>query len=575
MQMTQDGAVSRGPGVVSDEGITWDKEFDVVVVGAGAGGFSSALNSHRLGSEVVILEKSGEVGGTMKKSAAWYWIPNNSMMRAAGVEDDKREALRYMARLSRPQAYNPDDERLGMSEWEFSMMEAFYDNASTANDTLAEMGAIKPMYGPNIPDYHSEIPEDTVPYGRTLFPEAPDGNPGKGPEMTRQFYAEVQRRDIPALFRHAAETVVVDDAGAVVGLVVYADGERKTFRARQAVIFASGGFTHDRELRQNFLQAPIMGGCAAQTNEGDFVRIATDLGAPLRNMNFAWMASMPLEIWLQGSPYTSGVFAIPGDSMIFVNKYGRRVVNEKAPYNEQAMAYFEYDPQNMEYPNLLLFIVWDQRTHELWKATEANEDTTPPRLALDNYGNVVYDDFHVIKGENLEELTRNLEARLEDLAPHTGGFSLDEGFSSRLPDTMERFNELARAGKDTDFKRGDTPIEHTFNGEAKPDNDTGNATMYPMSKEGPYYAAVFSAGTLDTKGGPRTNKSGQIIGGDGEPIPGLYGVGNCVASASAQGYWAGGATLGPILTFGYMAAEHAAKQPRRESTTQAKTAEER
>lgn len=574
MQMTQDGAIGRGPGIVHADGVTWDEEFDVVVVGAGAGGFSSALNSHRLGSEVVILEKSGEVGGTMKKSAAWYWIPNNSLMRAAGVEDNRREALQFMARLSRPQVYDRDGDRFGMPEWEFSMMETFYDNASTANDTLAEMGAIKPMYGPEVPDYHSEIPEDTVPYGRTLFPEAPDGQPGKGPEMTRQFYAAVQSREIPVLLHHAAEAVVVDEAGAIVGLMASVQGEQKAFRARQAVIFASGGFTHDRELRQNFLQAPIFGGCAAQTNEGDFVRIATALGAPLRNMNFAWMASMPLEIWLQGSPYTSGVFAVPGDSMIMVNKYGRRVVNEKAPYNEQAMAYFEYDPQSMEYPNLLLFIVWDQRTYDLWKATEAVEKTTPSRLALDNYGNVVYDDFHVIKGEDLEDLTRNIGARLEDLTPETGGFSLDEGFSSQIPGTIERFNELARSGKDLDFKRGDTPIEHTFNGEAKPGNDTGNATMYPISEDGPYYASIFSAGTLDTKGGPRTNTNGQILGGDGEPIAGLYGVGNCVASASGQGYWAGGATLGPILTFGYVAAEHAARQPRREAL-QAAVREER
>ena len=98
--------------------------------------------------------------------------------------------------------------------------------------------------------------------------------------------------------------------------------------------------------------------------------------------------------------------------------------------------------------------------------------------------------------------------------------------------------------------------------------------MYPISESGPYYATIVVAGTLDTKGGPRTNTHGQVLGLDGEPIPGLYGVGNCVASASAQGYWAGGATLGPIMTFGYLAAEHAARQPRREVKAQATTREE-
>ena len=561
---------SYGRRVVTAGGVRWDEEFDVVVVGSGAGGFSAALNCDRLGSSVVMLEKAAEVGGTTIKSAAWYWIPNNSLMREAGVGDDKTDALRYMARLSRPQAYNPNDERFGLTEWEYATIEAFYDNASTAHDALIEMGAIKPMYAPDVPDYHSTLPEDTAPYGRTLFPEASDGEPGKGPEMIRRFLEVARDRGIPIRMEHRVEAVVVDEEGAVVGVVASTgDGREVAFRARQAVIFASGGFTHNRDLRQNFLQASIFGGCAALTNEGDFVGIATALGAPLWNMNYAWMAPMPLEVSLAGSPYTSGIFAVPGDSMIFVDKYGRRIVNEKAIYNELTTKFFEFDAKKVEYPNLLLLMIWDQRTNDLWTATEAIEDTTPSRLALDNYGNVIYEDSHIIRGETMEDLTRNLEARLEKLAPHTGGFTLAEGFADEVPKTIARFNELAQTGKDLDFGRGENPIELIFNGEAKPDNDTGNPTMYPISESGPYYATIVVAGALDTKGGPRTNTHGQVLGIDGEPIPGLYGVGNCVASASAQGYWAGGGTLGPILTFGHLAAEHAARRPKREVATRA------
>ena len=570
MQVEQDATPTRnGRKAIPADGVEWNEEFDVVVIGTGAGGFSSALNSHRLGASVVMLEKAPEIGGTTKKTAAWYWIPNNSLMRADGKEDDKLDAIRYMARLSRPQSYNPNDERFGMTEWEYATMEAFFDNASTAHDTLIEMGALKPMYAPDVPDYHSTLPENKAPYGRTLFPEDPNGEPGKGPEMIRQLSAAAEERGIPIKTEHRVEAVVVDADGAVVGVVASNNGREVAFRARQAVIFASGGFTHNKELRQNFLQASIFGGCAALTNEGDFVGIATALGAPLYNMNYAWMAPMPLEISLSGSPYTSGIFAVPGDSMIFVDKHGRRIVNEKAIYNELTSKFFEFDAAKVEYPNLLLFMVWDQRTNDLWTATEATEDTTPSRLALDNYGNVIYEDSHIIKGDTLEELARNVQARLEKLAAHTGGFALAEGFADEMPKTIARFNELAKTGKDTDFGRGDNPIEHTFNGEAKPDNDTGNATMYPMATEGPYYATIVVAGALDTKGGPRTTTNGQILGVTGGPIPGLYGVGNCVASASAQGYWAGGGTLGPILTFGYLAAEHAARQPKREVATRA------
>ena len=359
------------------------------------------------------------------------------------------------------------------------------------------------------------------------------------------------------------EAVVVEDDGAVVGVRAATEDGARTFRARQGVVFATGGFTHDDELRRNFLPAVVVSGCAAPSIEGDFVHIATALGLPLRNMNYAWMAPIPFEIALQGSPHLSGIFAVPGDSMIWVDKYGNRVVNEKAIYNELAMSFLVFDPGKMEYPRYLMFMIWDARTADLWKAVEANPPTTPSRLPLDNYGNVIFDDFHLIKGETLDELTTAIERRLEHLAPHTGGFRLGESFRVNLPRAVGRFNELAASGRDSDFHRGENPVELIFNGPERPGNDTGNPTMYPISESGPYYATLICAGTLDTKGGPPANPSGQVLGVDGEPVEGLYAVGNCAANPSGQAYLAGGGTIGPYFTFAYLAAEHVARRPRR------------
>ena len=126
--------------------------------------------------------------------------------------------------------------------------------------------------------------------------------------------------------------------------------------------------------------------------------------------------------------------------------------------------------------------------------------------------------------------------------------------------TIKRFNGFARAGKDADFQRGERPVELLFNGPTAP--KTGkNPTMYPISSSGPFYAALMTGGNLDTKGGPATNVDGQVLDALGRPIPGLYGVGNCVASASARSYWAGGATLGPFMAFAYLAANAADKEP--------------
>jgi len=547
---------------VPASGVTWDDARDVVVVGGGAAGLAAALNAARLGSSVVVLEKAAEPGGTMRKSAAWYWIPNNTLMQNDGKPDDKQAFLAYAARLSRPQTYDPTDQRFGMTEWEYEACSALYDNAAVANDALAEMGAIKPLYSPAIPDYHSTLPEAKVPYGRTLMIDRGDGEMGKGDVLTGQLIAACEQHDIAVLYEQRVEAVVVDEDGTVVGVRASTPGGDRAYGAAQAVVFASGGFTHDEELRRNFLSPVIFGGCAAPTNEGDFVHIATSLGLPLRNMNFAWMCPIPLEVALAGSPHLSGMFSVAGDSMIWVDKYGNRVVNEKTIYNELAVSFLQYDPYRLEYPRLLMFQIWDQRCMDGCHATENAEE--PAKTALDNYGSLIFEGNHLIKGDTLDALTRGIEERLATLARHTGGFGLDESFAANLPRSIARFNELARTGKDEDFHRGENPIEQIFTGVVPDDSDTGNPTMYPISDTGPYYAAIVCAGTLDTKGGPQTNVNGQVLDVDGKPVPGLYAVGNCAANPTGQAYLAGGGTIGPYFTFAYLAAEHAARLPRRE-----------
>src|SRR5205814_9255090 len=144
--------MKRSAKVVAQDQIAWDATYDVVVVGAGAAGFPAALNSARHGASVAILEKATEPGGTMKKSAAWYWIPNNTSMRDDGLVDERDDFVRYCARLARPHAFDASADDYGLSAWEYQTVCAFYDNAGAANDRLAEIGAIRPLYSPAIPD---------------------------------------------------------------------------------------------------------------------------------------------------------------------------------------------------------------------------------------------------------------------------------------------------------------------------------------------------------------------------------------------------------------------------------------
>jgi len=306
-------------------------------------------------------------------------------------------------------------------------------------------------------------------------------------------------------------------------------------------------------MRKNFLSVPVFGGCAARTNEGDFVNIGAAVGAELRNMNYAWMCPIVLEKALNDDPTLIGTFSPSGDSMIYVDKNGRRVTNEKLAYNESAQVFFTWDPAKSEYPNLVLIAIWDSRSQK--------------HSASDEYGRFIVpkgtDGSHVIKGETLGALTKAIRSRVKKYASRIGNLEIAEAFEANLKATIERFNGFARAGKDLDFRRGERIVELLFNGPAAESPAGPNSTMYPISDSGPYYAALMTGGNLDTKGGPVTNPGGQVLDHSGKKITGLYGVGNCVASASARAYWAGGATLGPILAFAYLAANAINSEPRR------------
>jgi len=532
------------------------RSADVVVVGGGGGGLPAALFARWLGDEVVLLEKAPELGGTARKAAFWYWVPNNAPMRELGIADTEEDFLRYVARLSRPDRYDPAAPTLGLGEWEYALCRAIYESASPAAELLRERGALPYRHCRDVPDYWSELPEDKAPTGRVLVPEGARESMSDGGEVGVRTMSEAAARDgVDIRTSHRVQRLVTAD-GAVVGVEASTtDGATVRIRARKAVIFATGGFTHDRELRENFLSAPVYGGCAAITNEGDFVRIASSVGAQLRNMNYAWMCPIPLEKAVARRADLVGMFSVAGDSMIFVDKRGRRVVNEKLPYNELAQEFFRWDPTSGEYPNLVLIQVWDQRSQDHSASDEYGRLIVPPGT----------DDGHVIRGGTLDELAAAIAERLERYRAHTGGLALAEDFAANLRASIERFNGFAERGVDEDFGRGERAVQQLFNGLVKDEPGRENPTMWPISGAGPYYAALVTGGTLDTKGGPKATPDGQVVDDLDRPIAGLYGVGNCVASASARAYWAGGATLGPILAFAYRAANAAHAEPVREA----------
>jgi hypothetical protein len=538
--------------------LVFDEETDVVAVGSGCAGLASSLFTSWLGDKVILLEKAPELGGTTLKSAFIYWVPNNGPLRETGLEDREEDFLRYVARISRPERYDPDSPTLGQSEEEFALYKAIYESAWPAVELLNERGALTYRHAPNWTDYWANLEEDKVANARHLVPRDSNLDQTSGGFVAIQSMTKAAREaGVDIRTGHRVQRVILDGDGAVVGVVATTtEGETVRIGARKAVVFGTGGFTHDRDLRENFLAVPAVSGCAARTNEGDFVRIGSAVGAQLRNMQYAWRCAINLEKAVKGDPHMQGTFGIAGDSMILVNYKGERTLNEKLPYNELIQRFYDWDPLNCEFPNRVMIQIWDEYSQK--------------HSAKDFFGNSIVpdgvDDSHVIRGATLEELSANIAERVDRYREHTGNLRLADDFLANLRKTVARWNEMAAEGVDRDFHRGEREVELTvFAGPLSEEAmQRRNPVMRPISDTGPYYACMLAGGTLDTKGGPRINASAQVVNDLGEPIPGLYGVGNCVASASGRAYWAGGGTLGPMIAIAYRAAQAMHAEPTRD-----------
>jgi predicted oxidoreductase len=553
----------------------WDAEYDVVVVGSGGAGFAAAVTATELGSDVVVLEKGAYVGGTTLVSGGGMYIPNSTQLQELGVETSREDTLKYMARYSWPALYHPDDPTLGLSQHDYDMITTYYDTGAEAMDFIAASGAqtwavqvmngIEGLY--NV-DYQDHFEENLTPAGNTLVTLDDEGNQGGGGVLIARYQAWAEGAGVPVLINHRVEQVVLNEAGEVIGVEVSINeaaaadatpeatpvtGETIAIRARKGVIFGSGGFARNENMMHNLMPAPYYGGCSAPTNEGDFLRISSALGAKLGNLHNVWRNQGIFEQAIADTGAYNCMWYLSGDSFLIVNKNGERFVNEKRNYQDRPMAHFDWNPNQATWENLLGVLVYDERVSKNWGSGfpfPADPATTP----------------YIIMGDTLEDLAIAIEERMASLSAVTKGMQLGETFAENFIAEVALFNEFAAVGDDLEFQRGNFRYDQEW--PAPPNAPTADLTewpsanqpspaMYPLSDTGPYYAFIVAASAVDTNGGPVINTSAQIVTWNDEPIEGLYGAGNCISNPSVNAYWGGGATLGNAHVWGYTAAVHA------------------
>jgi succinate dehydrogenase/fumarate reductase flavoprotein subunit len=556
-------------------------QCDLLVIGSGAGGLSTAITARKSGLEVVVIEKEEHFGGTTAFSGGVLWIPGSPHAKRDGVEDTREAARTYLKNETG----------------------AFFDDAAVDAflDTGPEMVAFferetEVKFVPTLyPDYHPNV-AGGVDVGRSIL-AAPYDIRNLGPESARlrpplatitfigmmfnssnadlkHFFNAtksltsaiyVARRlanhlkelvlyrrgvqvtsgnalaarlaksafdlGIPIHTKTAARELLSSD-GRVTGALVKGEQGEVRITARRGVVLACGGFPHDLARISQVYPHLQRGGehlsPAPAANTGDGTKLAESVGARLE-MHFKHAAAwMPVsKVPLGGGK--SGVFPHLLDrykpGVIGVTRKGRRFTNESNSYHDVGAAMIEACKDERE---TAMWLVCDQATISKYGLGYAKPVPMP-------LGSLVRSGY-LSKGSTLAELARNA--------------GID---AAGLEETVRSYNVDAARGEDTEFGRGTTSFNRYL---ADPENEP-NPCVAPIGK-GPYYAVKVVMGDLGSFDGIKTNVVGQVLDNDAQPIPGLYAVGNDRASIMGGNYPGAGITLGPIMTFGYITGRHAA-----------------
>ncbi|MGB8649830.1 MAG: FAD-dependent oxidoreductase [Mycobacteriales bacterium] len=515
-------------------------DFDVVVVGSGAGGLTGALRAAGRGLRVLVLEKADVVGGTAALTGGGLWAPANSWLAAAGVDDSLEQAAAYLDRTVGDRTPR-------------AMRQAFLEAAAATVDWLATRG-VRFAWMPGFPDYHPDEPGGRI-TGRSIAP-APvrredadrlrhplrdklpvgDGGPALravdskgrlwgGRSLIAQLLLACQDAAVQ-VWTCSPFLDLVRDGDRVVAVRARHDGAEVEIAAPAGVLLAAGGFEHNPELRARWQDPAVQHGrwsLGVPTNTGDGIAAGIEAGAATDLLEDSWWTpgvvrpdgGVSFLLWERTAPVG-----------FVVDRSGRRWINEGIAYNSfgQAMRAAGAIP---------CWQVFDQH-------------------ALDTYGYA-----GLAPGDDtrpwLEAGCLHRADAVADLA--------DEIAVPGLVETVGRWNVLAEKGVDEDFGRGaegsyERQLLSVFQGYpgVVGGHDFPNPSLAPLGG-GPFYAAPVVLADLGTKGGLVCDERARVTRPDGSAVPGLYACGNTMASVMGHAYPGPGSCITPGMAFAWLAAD--------------------
>ncbi|WP_081259511.1 FAD-dependent oxidoreductase [Burkholderia territorii] len=547
----------------------WDHEVDVIIIGSGAAGMSAAVVARNEGLEPLLLEKTEQVGGTSAWSVGMMWFVDSTPMRTAGFKDSAESARRYF------------DAAVGTIAGR-DLQDAYIREGRVALDYLLRHSELE-VVAVDYPDYYPELPGGM--FGRAHAPLEFDGRrlgkhfkdlraplPAFAPfggmmldlpdllhflSFTRSARSFVHvlkrfaRYGVDRLTHHrgtrlvggnaliarlyktlldrqvevwtsAAATRLIDEGGKITGAEVLRHDRVVRVHARRGVVIATGGYPGSAEMRREHSRKPTVDLTLGLTsNIGDGIRLGVSAGGRIDHNADDTGYYVPMSVYTDktGKEVRWGHFMLdrPKPGFVAVGKNGMRFTNEAASYHAFTLGMFEAGA-------IPAYLIADAAAVKKYGI-----GVILPGGSLRRYEKAGY----LVSGRTLAELAAKI-----DVDPHG------------LEVSVERNNRFAKRGVDDDFGKGSSAY-NVYKGDA---SHAPNACLGPI-EHGPFYAVKLMPGDFGTSRGLVTSATGEVLDQQNRPIPGLYACGNDMNSPVGGRYIGAGITLGPALTFGYLAAK--------------------